>query len=142
MKGTLSFWGEFGEMLKRWFIIAMVMLLPFAAAKAMAEDMTPAVVSLPGLNLKLYSEASRDAEIVDTIMPSEFPPTVLYIDTSSNGMHKIRLQNYEKPVWVKSTRVTLPKIDRKVEIACESTAVAKTGQSGKGLGDRSTCKKN
>ena len=128
-------------MIRNYPIIAIivVLLLPLATATANADKETAVKLTMKGIDITVFDGSTPDANKLYSISTADFPATIWYLETSPNGMHHIRLKQDDQPVWVKGTRVRLPGIERHVKMACDSTMVSKTGHTGRGLGNRSSC---
>ncbi|OKH86528.1 hypothetical protein [Thalassospira sp. TSL5-1] len=100
-------------------------------------------VQMPMLDVDLYDAPGRNRNMVKSIPGSEFPAEVEYIGTevSAGRMHHIRLDNQPGDYWVDGNEVWISAYDGVIEVFCDADVTRALGNTGRGAGGRSTCRK-
>ncbi len=119
-------------------------VLTLSAPSHAAGSVRSAVeVQMPMLDVDLYDAPGRNRKTVKSIPGSEFPAEVEYISTdiSAGRMHHIRLENQPGDFWVDGTEVWISAYDGVIEVFCDADQTRAMGNTGRGAGGRSTCRK-
>lgn len=122
--------------------ILLTLIVAVFATSAMAADWqeTEAKPVFKGMAIGFYDSSELGSKKIKSLSSAEFPTKVWYLETSANRMHLIRTEKDGDALWVKGTRVSLPKIEGVIALKCDATVAANPGHTGRGLGNRSQCK--
>lgn len=121
-------------------LCAIVFTLYSTFAFAVDWQETEAKPVFKGMAIGFYDRPELGSKKIKSMSSADFPATVWYLETSSNRMHLIRTEKGGDALWVKGTRISLPKIEGVTTIKCDSTVASSPGHTGRGLGNRSQCK--
>lgn len=116
---------------------------PALPAHAAGNVRSAVEVQMPMLDVDLYDAPGRDRKMVKSIPGTEFPAEVEYIgtDISAGRMHHIRFANQPGDFWVDGNEVWISAYDGVIEVFCDADQTRALGNTGRGAGGRSTCRK-
>ncbi|WP_168184922.1 hypothetical protein [Thalassospira sp. MCCC 1A01428] len=100
-------------------------------------------VQLPMLDVELFDTPGQTRKSVKSIPGTEFPAEVEYIETemAAGRMHHIRLDGESRDYWVDGNEVWITAYDGVIEVFCDADQSRALGNTGRGAGGRSTCRK-